>query len=185
MDKFCFVACILIFGVAAQLDIFRPKTIRFNVFKGRCPDYPKAPIYLSNVQLNNINRTFYVSLKVHVTKNIDSDDLKLELHLKRCASSDALDSCENYNTIKLNHFCKMLDAEDKPWTPFRKYFHPPSTGCPLRKGEHSIKNGTFDGSAFSRIPINNFYWKVTVHLITVPQDEVVMCNQVEGQIAPI
>lgn len=53
------------------------------------------------------------------------------------------------------------------------------------QGEHYVKNGTFDGSAFSHIPINNFYWKVTVHLLTDPGDKVIMCNQLEGQIAPI
>ncbi|XP_050519271.1 uncharacterized protein LOC126893299 [Diabrotica virgifera virgifera] len=185
MTKLTIVLCGLFIGISGDIDIFRPKTIRFNVFRGRCSEYPSAPITYSNVQFSNINRALFLSMKVHIKRNINSEDLKLHLHLKRCNSNDALDTCETYNTVKLNHFCKILVADDKPWTPFRKLFNPPPGGCPLRKGEFEVNNGTFDGGALSAFPISNFYWKVTVLMLTDPGDEVVMCNKVEGQIAPI
>ncbi|XP_056647155.1 uncharacterized protein LOC130451857 [Diorhabda sublineata] len=162
----------------------RPKTIRFTVFKGICPEYPNAPITLTNIQFNSINRTFLISMKINIKRNVHELNLKLHLQLKRCRSNDALDTCENYTTIKIKNFCSVLVDKGKPWTPFRKFMYPIAPECPAKKGEYEVRNGTFDGSAFNYFPISNFYWKVKA-LILNEQEEVILCTKVEGQIAPI
>ncbi|XP_018578698.1 uncharacterized protein LOC108916870 isoform X1 [Anoplophora glabripennis] len=162
---------------------FRPKTVRIYQFKGICPGHEDIPVYYSDIEVVNINRTFRVSLKANIRSDINND-MKLWLFLSRCNSRDALDSCETYNTIKINHFCKILNGENMPWTDAVRKFSPPLR-CPLKKGVYEFKNSTFDGSAFNRFPVLNWYWKVLVNIKDEITDELLQCATLEGQIAPI
>lgn len=48
-----------------------------------------------------------------------------------------------------------------------------------------MKNGTFDGSKFSNLPVSDWYWRIKVHLLSDVTEKVLMCVKVEGQIAPV
>ncbi|KAJ8943979.1 hypothetical protein NQ318_013560 [Aromia moschata] len=161
----------------------RPKTVRIYQFKGTCPEHEDAPIVYENIQLINMNRTFFVSMRVKVKRNL-SHGLKLRLSLSRCANRESLDSCETYSTIKLSRFCKLLVAEKEPWTAFVKRFSPPMA-CPLKKGTYIVNNGTFDGSAFDNLPVVNWYWKVLINILDEVTNDLLLCATIEGQVAPI
>ncbi|KAJ8968471.1 hypothetical protein NQ314_002289 [Rhamnusium bicolor] len=136
--KLGFFLWILLFVKAnSELDMFRPKTVRIYQFKGTCRGLENATIQYTDIQLINVNRTFHVSLKAHISKPV-KNGLKLRLSLSRCRSRDALDSCETYTTIKVNHFCNILNAENKPWSEFVTLFKPPMK-CPLKKVRISEK----------------------------------------------
>ncbi|KAJ8918684.1 hypothetical protein NQ315_015004 [Exocentrus adspersus] len=165
------------------MDLFRPKTVRIYQFKGTCPEYEDVPIRYSDIQLVTANRTMHISMKITLLADVDSD-MKLWLFLKRCTSRDSLDTCETYNTIKINHFCRILNAKNKPWTMVVDQITPP-VKCPLKKGDYEVKNSTFDGSAFDRFPVVNWYWMITVHLRDETTNEVLLCAFLEGQVAPI
>ncbi|XP_018578706.1 uncharacterized protein LOC108916870 isoform X2 [Anoplophora glabripennis] len=106
---------------------FRPKTVRIYQFKGICPGHEDIPVYYSDIEVVNINRTFRVSLKANIRSDINND----------------------------------------------------------MKGVYEFKNSTFDGSAFNRFPVLNWYWKVLVNIKDEITDELLQCATLEGQIAPI
>ncbi|XP_063929458.1 uncharacterized protein LOC135141854 [Zophobas morio] len=167
--------------VAANvMDVLRPKTIRIYKFEGVCSGYENAPITLRDIHLIYSNKIHLISL-VCVGKENISEDLKLKLDLKRCQSREALDSCEKYQTININHLCRLINAENKPWSPLVKLANPPMQ-CPVRKGVRVVKNGTFDGSAFSHLPIAGWYWIVTAWALGEETNRVLMCVNFEGQL---
>lgn len=51
-----------------------PKTIRFYKFEGKCPEYENPLIYLSDIHISTIDRTVYISLKIHVTGTLDDGE---------------------------------------------------------------------------------------------------------------
>ncbi|KAJ8982816.1 hypothetical protein NQ317_010437 [Molorchus minor] len=61
------IVLILILYVKSQT---RHKTVRIYQFKGNCPDHKDAPIQYTDIKLLNVNRTFHISMKVTVRRDI-------------------------------------------------------------------------------------------------------------------
>ncbi|EEZ97280.1 uncharacterized protein LOC103314435 [Tribolium castaneum] len=90
------------------MDMMKPKTVRVHKLE-TCPGHEKAPLIIKNVQLSYANRVNLISLQTVVRETVP-EDIKLKLVLKRCKSREALDSCEKYQNINMNHLCGMLNG---------------------------------------------------------------------------
>ncbi|CAH1377538.1 unnamed protein product [Tenebrio molitor] len=172
--------CFFVMVGADMLDILRPKTIRIYKFEGVCRGYENAPIVLKNIHLKYSNKIHLISL-VSVARENLQEGLKLKLDLKRCQSRESLDSCEKYQTVVINHLCDLINGENKPWSPLVKMSDPPMH-CPIRKGVSYVRNGTFDGSAFSHLPVSGWYWIATAYGLGEKTNRVLFCVKFEGQL---
>ncbi|XP_044262609.1 uncharacterized protein LOC123010050 [Tribolium madens] len=161
------------------LNMMKPKTIRVHKFS-TCPGHEKDLLVVKNVQIAFSNRINLISAQVLIRETLH-EDIKIKLVLNRCKSREALDSCEKYQNINMNHFCGILNDDNKPWSPFLKMCDPPFA-CPFKKGVYSFRNGTFDGSAVGHLPVSGWYWIVTAFMVGEKSDRTLGCVNFDGQI---
>ncbi|KAK9751867.1 hypothetical protein QE152_g4660 [Popillia japonica] len=167
----------------AVLDIFRTKTIKIDHLEGKCPQHPNAVVTFDNLVMIKVKRLYTISSKITIKDDV-KDDLKLQIMATRCTNRDAPDTCEEYPTLNIKKLCSLVNGANHSFTPFLEHTHP-RIQCPLRKGIYRVVNGTFDGNALSRFPIDDWYWKVRSLTREMMSKKVVMCSYLEGQIVPL
>nr|XP_022900808.1 uncharacterized protein LOC111413903 [Onthophagus taurus]XP_022900809.1 uncharacterized protein LOC111413904 [Onthophagus taurus] len=164
------------------LNLFRKKVVKLDKLQN-CQKYPNAPIKFTENHLQKQKKIYVLSTKIVVKQTIPAD-LKVDLTLTRCNTKDSPDTCENYQKITIKKMCDLIPAKNKPWTPFMDIMTP-QMSCPIKKGIYIVKNATFDGDAFSTLPIDGYYWKVEANVKEGVHKSTVLCLNLEGQIVPV
>lgn len=148
-----------------------------------CP--MNLPIILNmTTPSSNINK-LDVEGHIYVMHDIVGD-VELVVETNKCSVD--MQKCDKYSTIIVRDMCKKFQEQNAFYSDVFRSIHPPFR-CPIKKGNYTVSNSTFEMSRIAMLPLDGYVWVISFKWVSSINGEkpkkVILCLNSETKISKI
>lgn len=126
-----------------------------------------------------------ISGPFHISEEI-TGNIEMVLETNKCSLD--MKKCEKYSNHNIPNMCIKFRENNAFYSAAFASIHPPLR-CPIKPGNYTADDSTFDMTAIQMLPIDGYVWVITFKLVASESGSktkrIVFCLNTETKIAKI